>query len=457
MRLIAAISSISLLFLPACTPGGGGGSADGGVENPPDGMNGDRMGDSPGPEDETTPPAMMEDPDNPLTGVALSPAELSLNVDGEADLELIGTYADDSTAALEADWASSDAAILTVDAGHVVAKAPGEATITATFGEHMASVVVTVSAGVDPGCAYPAVEPGTVGQGKVMPNVGWPNAYRPDGSTFEFSMLDFHCSADFEQYTSMIVVRGTGWCTTCTAYTQQTLNPMAAQLEAQGALILYVEAQREDSSPADSAYADSHIRRLIGDGPGLRVGSADTQPSPGALVDHLNSFPGIMVVRRSDMVVVADDGNTPDILPVDRVVADLDGDWSDIAEPPFMSNCDPGVEEASEPANDEPAGAAPLNVGDVLTGGICTEAPDYYEITHEGGWQLDLTFSHADGDLDVYVWNAAANEPLIEGGAPVGAESIDDNESFQHSGPALIRIHGYQASSSPYRLSLTEL
>ena len=58
------------------------------------------------------------------------------------------------------------------------------------------------------------------------------------------------------------------------------------------------------------------------------------------------------------------------------------------------------------------------------------------------------------GDLDVYVWDAAANQPAP---GDAGSESTDDNETFDHSGSALVRIHGYDGASAPYTLRLEAL
>ena len=55
---------------------------------------------------------------------------------------------------------------------------------------------------------------------EVLPAVSWPTAHRPDGTVFNLSMEDFFCSPEYEDVNALVVVRGTGWCTTCSQFTE---------------------------------------------------------------------------------------------------------------------------------------------------------------------------------------------------------------------------------------------
>jgi hypothetical protein len=99
--------------------------------------------------------------------------------------------------------------------------------------------------------------------------------------------------------------------------------------------------------------------------------------------------------------------------------------------------------------------APTLTVGD-FSGGICELGDaDYYRIAATGAWQIDLTFSHAAGDIDIYQL-----DPDNPTGAPLGgSDSVDDNESLTGTGPALVAVVGYPRATctNTYSLSYTEL
>jgi len=121
-----------------------------------------------------------------------------------------------------------------------------------------------------------------------------------------------------------------------------------------------------------------------------------------------------------------------------------------IVAAPAIGDC----EEDSEP-NDTAGSAALLSPGDVIQGGVCASNNDFYRVDHAGDWTLELTFQHADGDLDVYVWNTQDDVRLLSGGREVGSDSGNDNERFSHRGPALINVLGYLGERAPYTLRFT--
>lgn len=345
-------------------------------------------------------------------------------------------------------WATSDEAIATVDAaGLAHGVKMGEVTLTASYQGVEGSWATTV------GCSYPGF-PNTVRFNNTMPALGWDDAHNPDGSQFRFSFEDFYCSEAYDQYTSIIVMLKAAWCAPCTQYARNRLNPAAASLRDDGALILYVEAQDLEYAPADSAYAYEHMRRIIGDGLGIRVGDASTiatvptdVPVPAYLqeTDLIEAFPTIFVVRRRDMRVIAESTRTQFSLPLQAIVNDLDADWSD-PRPVFSNNCAEGDEEASEP-NDTPEQATEIEAGE-YQGGICTAEPDIYRVNIDGPWRATVDFSHAQGDIDVAVFRLGSTQ------ADVSSNSNSDQEVVEFSGPANLMLFGYGGASATYTLTV---
>ncbi len=68
---------------------------------------------------------------------------------------------------------------------------------------------------------------------------------------------------------------------------------------------------------------------------------------------------------------------------------------------------------------------------------------------------MELEFSHALGDLDVYVWDQETDQAVIgPDGARLGSDSADDNETLEYDGPAMIRINGFNNASAPYVMTI---
>jgi hypothetical protein len=289
-----------------------------------------------------------------------------------------------------------------------------------------------------------------------MPNVSWPVAYKGDGTQVPFSLEEAHCSEAYANKTIIIFDVGAAWCVPCTEYSRE-LNQRAAAIEAAGAIIVYVEAETTSYQLADTDYANEHLNRILGNGPGFRVGDADTQPTAGTFYNSplTTQFPTAFVVRTSDMKVIADQAAWNNMLPYAQIALHPDEDWTNPNRPPSVSNCGPNDEERGEPNNSSQT-ATPVQAGS-FNAGICDAEADYFQVDHPGDWRLDLRFSHAIGDIDVFVWNTQANEPLTVNGQEVGSDSGDDDESFTHSGPAVIRVFGYQGASAPYVFELTTL
>lgn len=383
--------------------------------------------------------------------LALSSGALSLEPGAQARLTAEATFDDgarqDVTAA--ATWSSLAPGVATVSGGQVTAAGEGQAQITATWEGLEASATVTVA-----GCTYPGAASSPIQVGSTMPPLAWETAVAPGGAVTPLRLEELHCARGQGAPSVIIFVVGAGWCSACPSYIR-SVYAQAPQIEAAGGLIVFVEAEDASSRAASSAYAHQYISNLVGTQHGVRVGDGDTRPAARTLYNAplLQAFPSAFVVRTRDMRILADQASSNTMLPYVRMAQDPDGDWSNPSAPPFVARCGPADEEPSEP-NDAPAQAALIGAGS-FDAGICTPEPDYYRIDLQGSWQLTLEFSHAVGDLDVYVWDEARNQALTVNGRKVGSDSATDDEQFSHAGPALVRVEGYQRASAPYRLTLT--
>jgi len=358
----------------------------------------------------------------------------------------------------EVEWAVEDESIATIEGNVVTGVAMGSTAITTSYGGFDVRVELSVR------CDYPQTQ-GGVGYNAIVPAMRWPNAYNPDGTQFDFGMEAFHCDPEYDAYSTMIIVLGAGWCTACTQYTQQILNPIAEGLVDDGALILYVEAQDYNYNPTGSDFAYEHLRQMIGDGPGIRVGDADTmsgdRPARAYIqnLPNVDAFPQVWIVRKRDMRVIADQNRGQYYLPLPQIVADPEADWSNPPPyaPPFMANCGPEQEEIYEP-NDTVGDAAPIEPGS-FDGGLCTDpAVDFYSVGIQGPWRITVEFSHNIGDVDMALWNKATDEPLTnDAGEPLISQSTADQEVLEYVGPADVRIYGYSNASAPYSVTLEAL
>ena len=298
-------------------------------------------------------------------------------------------------------------------------------------------------------CAYPTSAARYLEYNTIAPAMAWEGVFKGgDGERIDFSMEAFHCDPAYAQYQTMVIVVGAGWCVACPDYIRY-VNEQAAALDAAGMLVVFVEAEDANSIPSDHEGANAFINRLIGPEHGLRIGDGETMPETRQIYNSptLEAFPSAYVVRRSDMVVITEQRLSQYLLPLGNIAERPDDDWSN-PEPEFEPNCTEADEEEYEP-NDDPSTAPTIGLG-AFDGGVCAPAADYYMVDVEGDWRVDLEFSHAQGDLDLYVWDTETNAPLF------GSESIDDNESIQWYGPATIMIYGYQFASATYTLTVSE-
>ena len=452
-KIVCLCLGIGLALSVGCTPEAGDGGDDG------DGAGG--ASDAPLPAD--------------LEGLESITVEIQgwkpLIPDEPAQFRATGHFADGSERNISQDvaWSSSDTDVADFErymrhSGAAVT-GDGKVTITAAAGPITASLST---------CTYPksnnfyqlspirqngAAECPCDLKGPI-PYVYWETAYHPDGEMRNrpLRFADLHCD---ESVSIMIFVVGTVWCGACTSYATR-IAEISDEIEAAGGRIVFIELENAERQLATSEEAQRHLRNYIGEDVGIRVGDADTFPQTGPGVGGLikssrvaTGYPTVVIVRRSDMQVIADSSTGARSLDLVQVALNPDRDWTKPPPPMIESNCD-GQEEDSEP-NNTPDTAAPLSDGTIL-GGICDAEPDFYQVGVQGAWRFTVEFSNAVGNLDAVLWDPETNGPVRdEGGELVGSFTNEDVESFEHQGPALVGVFGSQYASAPYSLTFEAL
>ncbi len=302
-----------------------------------------------------------------------------------------------------------------------------------------------------PPCAYPGGVHG-LSAGAVVPNLAWTGAYDGQGRRVDFDLERFHCDPSYDRYSILAVIVGAEWCGACAQY----LGQLAAQthgIDAAGALILFIETQDNSYGPANHEVARRVIDRHAPGAPGLRIGDGATRPVPSVIANSpiVQSYPTAFAVRRRDMRVIAQGAGRVDFAALARQEM--------LANPPSQPDATPppaGCEEEALEPNDDAGGAAPIGPGDEITGGICNGTADFYRVGHDGFWTLDLRFTHAQGDLDVYVWDAIRGAPMVGlDGNPVGSASDTDNEQLIFLGEQVVMVTGYNGARAPYSMRVT--
>jgi hypothetical protein len=348
-------------------------------------------------------------------------------------------------------WSSSNEKVATVDAvGGVSTLAGGEVQITATFGDKSASTGVFIS------CAYPEGAPSDILWDDTFPNIYWSTAFNTDGAEMSFGLEDVHCSPEWSGVSAVFFVISAGWCPNCPAYVD-ALTRQKEEIEAAGGRMVFVEVQDTSYQPGRAAdgveWLESHGFGL----PFITVGDKPGEIDPPRIFNEspmVVAFPSTIVVRRSDMRIIADQMRSGYYLPFSLIAQYPDLDWSD-PDNVVVQTCQPGQDEASEP-NNRPFQAGDLEAG-VLEGGICDSEVDYFDISVEGRYRLTLEFDEKLSDLDIYVYDAQTARPLEVDGVPVGSYGGTGVETFEHAGRATIRIEGSRNRTASYRLTLETL
>ena len=294
-------------------------------------------------------------------------------------------------------------------------------------------------------CRMPWAE-GDMQLGRFMKALSWRGATDGRGQRVDLDLEQIYCDQTYDTITFVI---GAGWCGACPDY-HRSVAQMAAGIEAANGLIVWVQTEDNSYNPATNDQANGIVNRYIPGTFGIRVGDGQTQPRPSTFAGSpiVPSYPSGFQVRVSDMRIIASNAQSNNVLQFDQIARDPNRLWHGSA------NCGAGDEEPQEP-NDSALEPARIGAG-TFSGGICGSDLDFYYVDIQGSWRFDLQFRHGTGDIDTYVWDAETNSPLLRGGEKVGSDSGNDNESFTHSGPAIVMVYGYQMQTSPYTLTVTE-
>jgi hypothetical protein len=302
-------------------------------------------------------------------------------------------------------------------------------------------------------CTYPSSS-GSLRIGEFWPEMSWSNAYYADGTMVDIDLSAMFCGESEFDVDSVIMVIGAGWCPYCPDY-MLWVDSMASTLEANNALIVYMEMEDASYQLASNNYAHSYISSL-GVSTGYRVGDRDTSPVSGVITSSpdIVGVPTAYVIRMSDMAIIAD--QNVDMYYLDLIGLSAAPDSFDVGGSTSVPNCGESDEESYEPNNMvEEASTLPEGT---FSGGICTDNKDYYTIDHEGAWEISLEFSHDEGNLDLYLWDLETNLPATdEMSNRLGSYSTTDNEFFSYEGPATIMIFGRDQATTTYELSFTGL
>lgn len=385
-----------------------------------------------------------------IESITLSPSdEQRLEIGESLQITATATLAngDEADVTERVEWASSDLDVAEVAGGLITLLSAGGADITASADGVSASVRVQSS------CAYPAAPTdNTLQVGSVIPNLTWNGAYMSGGAVRDFTLEDVYCGAEgFEDVRSITFIIGAGWCSACHQFIPEFANQFHDPIQAEDGLIIFVETETANYDTATHAYANDEITRLIGPKDGIRIGDGQTLPTGDFFRTSptITALPTQMVVRTSDMQIIASSAQSPGLLPFVQLAADPEADWSHLLPTP---NCGPEDEEPSEPNNDA-SSAGPLTPG-TLSGGVCDGQPDFFQIDEAGDYTLELSFSHSDADLDMAIWPSSA-DPTSDDPAAV-SNGTSNSESISFSGPATLVVYSYSpAFSASYLLTLT--
>ncbi len=214
---------------------------------------------------------------------------------------------------------------------------------------------------------------------QVMPELSWETAILEDGTVGTLSMKEVYCSERFAHINTLLFVVTAGWCPSCPQYAQY-IDGIKEGLEEAGVLLVWLEGEDRNYNLSTSAQANASIKRYIGDSNiGVRVGDADTLPTPGAVRNNrlVQAFPTQFIVRKRDMKIISASTNSDLLLPVLQIARYPEANWSDPTHNVLPTNvgdpctsdvdCDAGtlITQCIQPRdeNGQPTG---------WTGGYCT-------------------------------------------------------------------------------------
>jgi len=116
---------------------------------------------------------------------------------------------------------------------------------------------------------------------------------------------------------------------------------------------------------------------------------------------------------------------------------------------------DPGCADAFS-ANDSRATAAPVDAGSYGALAVCEETSDWYRIEVPAGGTLDVLveFSHADGDIDLGVYDDAGTQ-LDNSASIEDRESVSAVNDSGATASLFVEVFGFQGVSNSYDMTLT--
>ena len=232
--------------------------------------------------------------------IVVTPDALQVKQQGTTQLAANCTFSDGNSRDVtgEVTWSVDNDTLATIDnKGLLTGVKQGTVNVTASLGLGTVTTPATVV------CGYPGQSTRLVLEG-MMPNIAWAGAYNPDGDIKELNLETFHCSDRYQSYTTINFIIGTGWCPYCPAFMRE-LERISTQLEDAGGLLVYVEVQDEQRRQIGSDEANRIVNKYIQSDVGWRVGDTDSTPRRLVFSNAVNAFPDAIVVRKSDMKVIA--------------------------------------------------------------------------------------------------------------------------------------------------------
>ncbi len=178
-------------------------------------------------------------------------------------------------------------------------------------------------------CQYPEGAPAKPTYGEVMPEIHWEGAYLGDGSRVDFGLKELYCDSKYDNIETIVFVVGSGWCPNCPAYAQY-VTEIYDRLAAEGVFLIWFEAENRNFEPSTHDEIQESMTRYIGPGgPGIRVGDAETLPTPQVLRNNplIQAFPSQFIVRKRDMKIIGASVNETTFLPLMQYARYPEADW----------------------------------------------------------------------------------------------------------------------------------
>lgn len=228
----------------------------------------------------------------------------------------------------------------------------------------------------EPACAYPADAAPRPIFGRTLPPMKWNLAITADGQNTLLDLEQVYCDPQFENIETIVFIFSATWCPNCPSYVKGYVQPLLPELQNENAMVVWVKAQNNDFEPATSQTSFASFNRYFaGDNTGVHgyfVGEANNVSevtwANNALV---NAFPSQVIVRKSDMKIIATSSQSEYLLPLLQVARHPEADWTDASNNVLPANigtpcandiaCDSGTLlpycfTANDPQSGQPTG-----------------------------------------------------------------------------------------------------